>query len=182
MRPPRVRSIASIGSSKRRIRTPCGCPTLPTSRRGPVSSMSPSSSTLLRTDAPCPRELVRRIASQRDKIRHLHGFDAIALADFGRADPRHLPGPDRMKDGDIRRCQLERIAVAGGDKRSSFAPGFGRGGGEEVVSLVPGFLGTGEAAGRDKFREDFQLLDQFVVELAAAFIGGERSLAECRGG
>src|SRR3954466_4781026 len=45
MRPPRFRSIASIGNSKRRVRTPCGCPTLPTSRRGPVSSMSPLSST-----------------------------------------------------------------------------------------------------------------------------------------
>src|SRR5215210_2694877 len=45
MWPPRVRSITSIGSSKRRVRTPCGCPILPTSRRGPVSSMSPLSST-----------------------------------------------------------------------------------------------------------------------------------------
>src|SRR3954469_25270128 len=164
---PRVRSIASIGSSMRRVRTPCGCPTLPTSRRGPVSSMSPSSSTLLRTDAPCPRELVRRIASQRDKIRHLHGFDAIALADLGRADPRHLPGPNRVKDGDSRRRQLERITVAGGDKCPSVAPGFCRGGGgEEVVSLVPRFFGAGEAAGCDEFRENLQLLDQFVVELA----------------
>src|SRR3954454_21311577 len=48
MRQPRVRSITSIGSSKHRVRTPCGCPTLPTSRRGPVLSMSPSSSTSLR--------------------------------------------------------------------------------------------------------------------------------------
>src|SRR4051794_21404625 len=87
-----------------------------------------------------------------------------------------------MKDGDTRRRQLERIAVAGGDKCPSFAPGFCRGGGgEEVVSLVPGFLGTGEAAGRDEFREDLQLLDQFVVELAAALIGGKQSLAVCRG-
>ena len=80
-----------------------------------------------------------------------------------------------MKDGDSRRCQLERIAVAGGDKCPSVAPGFcrGGGGGEEVVSLVPGFLGTGEAAGRDKFRQNLQLLDQFAVELAAALIGGK---------
>src|SRR4051812_15114904 len=48
MRPPRVRLIASIGSSKRRVRTLCGCPILPMSRHGPVSSMSPSSSTFLR--------------------------------------------------------------------------------------------------------------------------------------
>src|SRR3954451_14056793 len=48
MRPPRVRSIASIGSSKRRVRTPCGCPILPMSRHGPVLSMSPSLSTSLR--------------------------------------------------------------------------------------------------------------------------------------
>ena len=41
MRRPRVRSIASIGSSGHRARTPCGCLTLPTSRRGLASSMSP---------------------------------------------------------------------------------------------------------------------------------------------
>src|SRR6478609_6253006 len=52
MRRPRVRSIASIGSSKRRARTPCGCPILPASRPGPVSSMSPSSSTSSRGASP----------------------------------------------------------------------------------------------------------------------------------
>jgi hypothetical protein len=77
---------------------------------------------------------------------------------------------------------LKCIAVAGSDKCPSFAPGFCRdGGGEEVVSLVTGFLGTGEAAGCDKLREDLQLLDQFVVELAAALIGRKQHLAVCRG-
>ena len=47
MRRPRVRSIVSICSSGHRARMPCGCPTLPTSRRGPALSMSPLSSTPL---------------------------------------------------------------------------------------------------------------------------------------
>ena len=44
-RRPRVRSTASSGRSKHRVRTPCGCPILPPSRPAPVSSLSPSSST-----------------------------------------------------------------------------------------------------------------------------------------
>ena len=47
MRRPRVRSIASIGSSRHRARMPCGYPTLPTARHGLASSMSPLSPTLL---------------------------------------------------------------------------------------------------------------------------------------
>src|ERR1700757_4117779 len=47
MQRPRVRSIASIGSSGHRARTPCGGLTLPASRRGLASSMSPLSSTPL---------------------------------------------------------------------------------------------------------------------------------------
>ena len=43
----RVRSIASIGSSRHRARMPCGYPTLPMSRRGLASSMLLLSSTLL---------------------------------------------------------------------------------------------------------------------------------------
>src|SRR5436305_2679586 len=45
MRQPRIRSRASIGSSKRTVRTRYGYPTSPTSRPGPASSTSPSSST-----------------------------------------------------------------------------------------------------------------------------------------
>jgi transposase InsO family protein len=48
MRRPRARSIALIGSSRRRAQTPCGYPTSPLSRPGPASSMSPLSSTPLR--------------------------------------------------------------------------------------------------------------------------------------
>src|SRR5262249_54899016 len=61
------------------------------------------------------------------------------------------------------------------------APGFRRdGGGEKIVGLVAGLLGAHEAAGRDKFREDLQLLDQFVVEITAALVRWKQSLAVCR--
>jgi len=41
-----------------------------------------------RTDASGTRQLVGRVAAQRDEIRHLHRFDAIALADFRWANAR----------------------------------------------------------------------------------------------
>ena len=42
----------------------------------------------LRADAARARDLVRRIAAERDEVRHLSGLDPVALADLGRPDPR----------------------------------------------------------------------------------------------
>src|SRR5258708_38817862 len=53
-------------------------------------------------------------------------------------------------------------------------PLFGRGrGGKKVVGFIPGCLGIRKTAGGDKFGQCVKLLEQFVVEFAAALIGGE---------
>src|SRR3954454_24037529 len=49
--------------------------------------------------------------------------------------------------------------------------------GEEVVSLVTGCLRVGKTAGGSKLRQHLQLLDQLVVELAAALVGLQRLVA-----
>ena len=48
-----------------------------------------------RADAGSAGQLVRRVAPQRDEIRHLLGLDAIAGADFRGTDARHLAGRER---------------------------------------------------------------------------------------
>ena len=49
----------------------------------------------------------------------------------------------------------------------------GDGGGEKIVGLVARRLGVGEAAGRDELRQRVELLEQRVVEFAAALVGRE---------
>ena len=44
-------------------------------------------------------------------------------------------------------------------------------GGEKIVGLVAGAARIGEAAGRDEIGDDRELLDDVVVEFAAALIG-----------
>ena len=44
---------------------------------------------------------------------------------------------------------------------------------QEIVGLVARRLGVGEAAGGDELRQHVELLDQRVVELAAALVGGK---------
>jgi hypothetical protein len=50
---------------------------------------------------------------------------------------------------------------------------LGGSGGEEIVGLIAGAFGIGEAAGRDEFRNQIELLDEIVVEFAAALIVGK---------
>src|SRR5262249_3221521 len=53
-------------------------------------------------------------------------------------------------------------------------PLFGRNrGGKEVVGFVPGRLGIRKTTCGDKFRQHVKLLEQFVIEFAAALVGGE---------
>ena len=85
------------------------------------------------------------------------------------------PALHRLQDGRGRRGELKGIAVAARHDRGAAAPLLGRdGSGQEIVGLVAGRLGIGEAAGRDELRQDRQLLDDLVVELAPALIGRER--------
>src|SRR5215472_17053039 len=53
-------------------------------------------------------------------------------------------------------------------------PLFGRGrGGKKVVGLISGCLGICKTTGGDELGQCIKLLEQFVVEFAAALIGGE---------
>jgi hypothetical protein len=53
-------------------------------------------------------------------------------------------------------------------------PLFGRNcGGKEVVGFVPRRLRIHKTACGDKFGQHVKLLEQFIIELAAALIGGE---------
>src|SRR4051812_37215918 len=105
MRQPRVRSIASIGSSKRRVRTPYGYPTSPTSRPGPASSTSHWSSTPSRgassagasparlTTASC--WMLEQALHERRPIRGgglVHHSDRGVQGGFKRSSQHPLPG------------------------------------------------------------------------------------------
>src|SRR5262249_48490820 len=66
-----------------------------------------------------------------------------------------------------------RAAAARPEDRAA-PPLFGRGrGGKKVVGLVSGCLGIGKTACGDELGQCIKLLEQFVVEFAAALIGGE---------
>ena len=72
---------------------------------------------LLRADPARARELVRRVAAQRDEVGHLLGLDAVALAHLRRADPRELAHAlDRLQDRDAVAGELERVTVGGRDE------------------------------------------------------------------
>ena len=76
------------------------------------------------------------------------------------------------------RGELERVAVAAGDQHGTAAPLFGDSRrGEEIVGLETRALGVGKTAGGDEFRDQRELLDQIVVEFAAALIGGKCVMA-----
>jgi len=112
-----------------------------------------------RADAGSAGQLVRRVAPQRDEIRHLLGLDAIAGADLRGTDARHLAGADRIEDRRVSRGELERVAIAAGHQHGATAPLLGgSGGGEEIVGLVAGALCIGKAAGGDEVRDERKLL------------------------
>ena len=70
--------------------------------------------------------------------------------------------------------ELECIAVAARDEDGAAPPLFGRDrGGKEVVGFVPGRLGIRKTACGDEFGQHVKLLEQFVIEFAAALIGRE---------
>jgi len=113
-----------------------------------------------RADARSAGQLVRRVAPQRDEIRHLLGLDAIAGADLRGTDARHLAGADRIEDRRFSRGELERVAIAAGHQHGATAPPLlgGSGGGEEIVGLVAGAPCVGKAAGGHEVRDKRKLL------------------------
>src|SRR4029077_3407579 len=121
-----------------------------------------------------PRQPVGWIAAQRDELRNPRGIDAVELASLRRPDPRDLAGANRIKNGRAGRGKLERISVAAGDQRAAAAPFFGGDRrGEEIIGLVARGLRIGKAARGDELRQHLELLEQCVVEFAAALIGGK---------
>jgi hypothetical protein len=123
-------------------------------------------------------QAVGRVATQRDEIRDLAGLDAIAFAHLGRPDARHLAGPHRVEDRRSVRGELKRIAVARRDEHAAASPLLRRNRrGEKIIGLVTGRLREGEAACRDELGQDFELLDQLVVELPPALVIREQFLA-----
>ncbi len=72
---------------------------------------------LLRPDAGSAGDLVRRVAAQRDEVRHLARLDAVALAHLARADPGQLRDAlDRLEDRHAVADQLEGVAVRRDDR------------------------------------------------------------------
>ena len=96
---------------------------------------------LLRPDAGRAGDLVRRVAAQRDEVRHLRRLDAVALAHLGRPDPRELgdalapaAGSSRGRETSWNASRSE-VATSTGPGQAS-----ARAGREEVVGLVAGRL------------------------------------------
>ena len=107
------------------------------------------------------------------KSGHLGRLDAVALAHLGRADPgERAAAALRLED---RRALARRAGTCRG-RRSRRAPSPPRAssnatrGGEEVVRLVPVGLRGSEAHRLDELRRQVELLEQRVVELAAALV------------
>ena len=99
------------------------------------------------------------------------GPRAVALAHLLRPDARHFAGLYRVEDRGFFRRELEGVAVTAGDEHGATASLLCQSRrGEKIVGLVAGTPGIGEPAGGDKFRNQFKLLDELVVEIAAALI------------
>ena len=119
------------------------------------------------------RQFVGRITAQRDKVRHLFGIDAISLPDLFRPDAREFATPRRVQDTRAWRGELKGISIATGHQRgTACALLSGDCGGEKVVGFEPWSLGVRKPKGGDKLGQDIELLDQFLIELAPALIGG----------
>ena len=119
-RPPRPRSAsdrrasgsgaaASMVAIERKSRSISAC-----AAKRPAASAASSvpylrsrSAAPLRTDARSARQLVGGVAAQGDEIRHLLGIDAVALADLGRTDARHLARPHRDRGSSWLRRRAE---------------------------------------------------------------------------
>src|SRR5207244_9476600 len=95
-----------------------------------------------------------------------------------RADARQLRyAANGLEDRRQLRGELEGVTVGRGDDRRAAASllrlGRRR---QEVVGLVAGSLGDGEAAGTAELGQQRQLLEQGGVEVAAALVAGEGSV------
>src|SRR5256714_7219300 len=118
---------------------------------------------LLRPDPRRAGQPVGRVAAERDEVRHLLRLDAVALAHLRRPDARELgDAAGWLEDRHLCACELERVAVGGGDEDGRLGVRCGRG--EGVVRFVPGRLRVREPQRLDQYRQELELLQELLVE------------------
>ena len=121
-------------------------------------------------------------AAQSNEIWNLCRLDAIPRADLGRTNTRHLTSADGVKDGGTLRGKLKRVAISARNEDDATASFFSRAsGGEKIVRLVARSFCILEAACRNEFRYEIELLNQSVVEFASTLISGKFLMPIVRG-
>jgi hypothetical protein len=88
-------------------------------------------------DALGPRQAIRRVTAQGDKVGHLFWQHPVTLYDLLGANARHFAGADRIKDGAGFRGKLEGVSVATGDGNLYAAlPRKRDGRGEKIIGFI----------------------------------------------
>ena len=133
----------------------------------------------LRPDAFRARQLVGRVAAERDEVGHLLRLDAVALAHLGRTDARDLAhAARRLQDRRALARELEEIAIRGRDEDGALLLLLGcDDGAHEVVRFVARRLRRREPERLDELGQQVELLEQVVLEDATGLIRGERRVA-----
>jgi hypothetical protein len=103
-------------------------------------------------------------------------IDAISLPDLFGPNARYFPAPRRVQNRCAWRGELKRIPIAARHQcRPTTALLSSNCGREKVVRLVSCGFGVREPKCGDKLRQHVQLLDQIIIELSPALIGGNIS-------
>ena len=122
----------------------------------------------------CAWHLVRGVAAQGDEIRNLLGIDAIPRTNLGGTNTRDLASADGVEDAGAIGGKLKCVTVPARNEDSAPSPFFfGGSGGEKIIRLEARRFRILEAAGGNNFRQHLKLLEQGIVKLASALIGGE---------
>ena len=130
-------------------------------------------------DAAGARDVVGRIAAQRDQGRHLLGLDPVALAHAGAVDALEHAARTRVQHGGDVGDELVHVAVARDDERPASARLLERHRGrEQIVGLVGLHLGGREAEGLGQGGYPVELLAEVVGErIALALVGRQQLVA-----
>ena len=128
-----------------------------------------------------PGNLSEGVTAKRDKVRHLLWINAISLPDLFGPDARKFTTPRRVKDRCASRGELKKIPIAAGHNGSAVRTLLSsNGSGEKVVRFVSGRFGVRKPKRGYKFRQDIELFDHFLIELAPALVGGKHFVTLCR--
>ena len=127
------------------------------------------------------RHPIGRVSAQSDEIRDLLGVDTISRANFGGTNPGHLTRTNGKRIIGVLGRKLEHVAIAACDENGAAPALFlGNRGGNEIVGLVTRCFGCRKAAGSHEPRQEIELLDQIIVELASALISRKLLVAVSR--